>query len=129
VLTTNIKLRADELALKCKELRQVEHLSRDVQSILETRSIFHMCNESIRGRMCSGISVLVLRKDLCRHTETAGSSLEWSGFQARPEIPVGCHPRRKPKEAHHPHPAPGDLRKGLPGCRVAVPPTMREIAG
>lgn len=48
VLKTNTDLRADQVALKYKELWQVEHVFRDLKSTLETRSIFHERDETIR---------------------------------------------------------------------------------
>jgi hypothetical protein len=41
VLTTNTDLAADKVALKYKELWQVERVFRDVKSILGTRPVYH----------------------------------------------------------------------------------------
>jgi transposase len=40
VLITNTSLSAEEVALKYKELWQVEHVFRDVKSVLETRPVY-----------------------------------------------------------------------------------------
>ena len=41
VLKTNTDLSADRVALKYKQLWQVERVFRDVKSLLETRPVFH----------------------------------------------------------------------------------------
>jgi len=76
VLTTNTRLKAAEVALKYKELWQVEHLFRDTKSRLETRPIFHKCDETIRGRVFCSFLALVLKKELYRRLDAAGNSFE-----------------------------------------------------
>ncbi|HUU53013.1 MAG TPA: transposase [Candidatus Bathyarchaeia archaeon] len=51
VLTTNTDLQAEKVALKYKELWQVERVFRDVKSLLETRPVYHQCDENIRGHV------------------------------------------------------------------------------
>ena len=51
VLKTNMDLPAQEVALKYKELWQVEHVFRDVKSVLETRPVFHQEMKQ-SGAMC-----------------------------------------------------------------------------
>ena len=75
VLTTNTRLKADEVALKYKELWQVEHLFRDTKSLLETRPIFHKCDETIRGHVFCSFLALVLKKELYRRLEAVAGSL------------------------------------------------------
>ena len=50
-LTTNIDFSADKVALKYKELWQVERVFRDVKSMLETRTVYHQRNKNIRGHV------------------------------------------------------------------------------
>jgi transposase len=78
VLRTNTELSADEVALKYKELWQVERVFRDVKSMLETRPIFHQRDDIIRGHVFCSFLALVLRKELERHLEKAGHVFEWS---------------------------------------------------
>src|SRR4030042_3944593 len=49
VLKTNTSLSPEQVALKYKELWQVEQVFREVKSVLETRPVFHKCDETIRG--------------------------------------------------------------------------------
>jgi len=54
VLTTNMDLPAEKVALKYKELWQVERVFRDVKTMLHTRPVYHQRDENIRGHVfCS----------------------------------------------------------------------------
>ena len=77
VLTTNTDLPPEQIALKYKELWQVEHVFRDVKSVLETRPIYHKTDETIRGHVFCSFLALVLRKELDRRLENIGQSFEW----------------------------------------------------
>jgi transposase len=81
VLKTNTDLPADQVALKYKELWQVEHVFRDIKSILETRPIFHKRDETIRGHVFCSFLALVLRKELDRRLGKAGHYFEWSDIK------------------------------------------------
>ncbi len=77
VLTTNMDLPAEQIALKYKELWMVEHVFRQVKSILETRPIYHKTDETIRGHVFCSFLALVLRKELDKRLERSGLNLEW----------------------------------------------------
>ena len=77
VLRTNTDLPADMVALKYKELWQVEQAFRDMKSVLETRPVFHQTDETIRGHVFCSFLALVLRKELDSRLEKAGHSFEW----------------------------------------------------
>jgi len=64
VLTTNTDLPPEKMALRYKELWQVERVFRDVKTLLETRPVFHQCDENIRGHVFCSFLALVLRKEL-----------------------------------------------------------------
>ncbi|MCU0836754.1 MAG: hypothetical protein MUC77_20350 [Chromatiaceae bacterium] len=64
VLRTNTDLPAEEVALKYKQLWQVEALFRATKSLLETRPIFHQRDETIRGHVFCSFLALILRKAL-----------------------------------------------------------------
>ena len=78
VLRTNTDLSADQVALKYKELWQVEKVFRDVKSLLETRPIFHQKDRTIRGHVFCSFLALVLRKELDRRLLKAGHRFEWA---------------------------------------------------
>ena len=66
VLRTNTELPSAEVALKYKQLWMVEQLFRSMKSVLETRPIYHKCDETIRGHVFCSFMALVLRKELQR---------------------------------------------------------------
>jgi len=78
VLRTNTTLPTAEVALKYKELWQVEDIFRSTKSILETRPIYHKCDETIRGHVFCSFLALVLRKALMDRLEERGEVLEWA---------------------------------------------------
>ena len=78
VLTTNTELAAREVALKYKQLWMVEDIFRSMKSLLETRPIYHKCDETIRGHVFCSFLALVLRKELQDRLERKGWSLEWT---------------------------------------------------
>ena len=49
VLITNTDLPAEKIALKYKELWQVERIFRDVKTLLHTRPVYHHKDENIKG--------------------------------------------------------------------------------
>jgi hypothetical protein len=77
VLQTDTDLTAVECALKYKELWMVEHLFRSIKSILETRPIYHQCDETIRGHVFCSFLALVLLKELLIRLESRGWRVEW----------------------------------------------------
>jgi hypothetical protein len=77
VLRTNMNLSAEQVALKYKELWQVEQVFRDMKSVLDTRPIYHKRDETIRGHVFCSFLALVLRKELDRRVELAGHEFEW----------------------------------------------------
>jgi transposase len=78
VLRTNTDLPAADVALKYKQLWMVEHVFRSTKSILETRPIWHKCDETIRGHVFCSFLALVLHKELEDRLEAAGRKFEWS---------------------------------------------------
>jgi len=77
VLTTNTDLTAEKVALKYKELWQVERVFRDIKTLLETRPIFHKRDDTIRGHVFCSFLALILRKELERRLELSGHFFEW----------------------------------------------------
>jgi transposase len=81
VLQTNTNLLASEVALKYKELWQVEQVFRDVKTILETRPIFHQLDETIRGHVFCSFLALVLRKELDKRLNILEMDYEWNDIK------------------------------------------------
>jgi Transposase DDE domain len=77
VLRTNAKLDTLAIALAYRQLWIVEAIFRTAKSILETRPIFHQCDEAIAGHLFCSFLALVLRKELDERLAAAGLDLEW----------------------------------------------------
>jgi len=126
VLTTNMDLAADKVALKYKELWQVERVFRDVKSILETRPVYHQRNENIRGHVFCSFLALVLRKELEQRLNRTGHVFEWSDIkqdlkalqQVTLEEDGKCFAIRSECK--------GCCGKIFQAVKVALPPTIRE---
>ena len=78
VLRTNTALDSAEVALKYKQLWRVEEIFRSAKSLLDTRPIFHKCDETIRGHVFCSFLALVLRKALQDRLDETGEHLEWA---------------------------------------------------
>lgn len=81
VLKTNTDLPAGQVALKYKELWQVEKVFRDTKSLLETRPVFHQRDDTIRGHVFCSFLSLVLRKELERRLNASGHFFEWNDIK------------------------------------------------
>jgi len=125
VLTTNTGLSAKEAALKYKQLWMVERIFRDMKTILQSRPIFHKCDETIRGHVFCSFLALVLRKELDMDLEGAGQRLEWedikTDLKALQEMRIEENGKRI------------SVRSRIQGCcgkvfaavGVALPPTLK----
>jgi hypothetical protein len=79
VLQTDLEeMTAEEAALQYKQLWMVEEMFRTVKTLLETRPIFHKCDETIRGHVFCSYLALLLRKELQDRLEAQGDKLEWA---------------------------------------------------
>ena len=127
VLRTNMDLPAERVALKYKELWQVEQVFRDVKSVLDTRPIFHKRDETIRGHVFCSFLALVLRKELDRRLESAGHQFEWADIKrdlsALQEVIV----EENGKSLAVRTACTGSCGKVFQAVGVALPPTIREI--
>lgn len=127
VLKTNTDLPVDQVALKYKELWQVEHVFKDLKSILATRPVFHQRDETIRGHVFCSFLALALRKELDRRLEEAGHSFEWADIKqdlkALHETVIQDNEKRLAIHSQ----CLGTCGKVFKAVGVAVPPTIREI--
>jgi hypothetical protein len=81
VLRTNTALSPKDTALKYKELWMVEQVFRTTKSILETRPIYHKCDETIRGHVFCSFLTLVLKAELFERLERKGRQYEWDDIR------------------------------------------------
>jgi len=128
VLKTNTTLKAEQIALKYKELWQVEQVFREMKSILDTRPIFHKRDETIRGHVFCSFLALVLRKELDRRLEKAGHCFEWAeikqDLKAMQEVTIEDRGKTLALRTE----CRGTCGKVFQAIGVAIPPTIREIA-
>ena len=127
VLTTNTDLSATKVALKYKELWQVERVFRDVKTLLETRPVYHQRDENIRGHVFCSFLALVLRKELERRLNHAGHVFEWSDIKqdlkALQTVTIEDSDKRFAIRTQ----CQGNCGKIFQAVKVALPPTIREI--
>jgi len=130
VLTTNTALCAEEVALRYKQLWTVEDIFRSMKTLLETRPVYHKCDETIRGHVWCSYLALLLRKELqdrLAAVQPAGQApLEWADIirelEAVGEMEVLVDGQRywlrttaRPAAA-----------KVFAACHVALPPSIRK---
>ncbi len=129
VLTTNTALPAEQVALRYKELWQVEQVFRDTKSLLGTRPIFHRLDETIRGHVFCSFLALVLKKELYRRLEAAGHGFEWADIKqdlkALQQITIEEGGKRFAVRTE----CRGTCGKVFQAVGVAVPPTIRQLEG
>ena len=78
VLRTNMDLDTAEVALQYKRLWMVEAWFRSTKSLLQTRPIYHKCDETIRGHVFCSFLALVLRQELEARLAKDGHDFEWA---------------------------------------------------
>ena len=127
VLTTNTDLPAETIALKYKELWQVERVFRDVKTMLHTRPVYHQKDENIRGHVFCSFLALVLRKELERRLNAAGHVFEWADIKqdlkALEQVTVEENGKRLAIRSQ----CKGLCGKIFQSVGVALPPTIREV--
>ncbi len=127
VLTTNTDLTTEKIALKYKELWQVERVFRDVKTMLHTRPVYHQKDENIRGHVFCSFLALVLRKELERRLNAAGYVFEWSDIKqdlkALQQVTIEENGKRLSIRSE----CKGVCGKVFQSVGVAMPPTMKEV--
>jgi len=78
VLRTNTDLDTAEVALQFKRLWMVEAWFRSTKSLLQTRPIYHKCDETIRGHVFCSFLALVLRQELEVRLSRDDHNFEWA---------------------------------------------------
>jgi transposase len=127
VLITNTNLSAEEVALKYKELWQVEHVFRDMKSVLETRPVYHQRDENIRGHVFCSFLALVLRKELDRRLKKHGHDFEWADIKQDLKSLQQVLIEDNAKSLAIRTECLGTCGKVFQAVGVAVPPTIRQL--
>ncbi len=127
VLKTNTTLTTEQVALKYKELWQVEQVFRDMKSILDTRPIFHQRDETIRGHVFCSFLALILRKEMDSRLERAGHCLEWADIKQDLEALQEVTITEQGKTLAVRTECIGACGKIFQAVGVAIPSTIREL--
>ncbi len=128
VLQTNLADEPEMIALAYKELWMVENMFRTMKSILETRPIYHKCDETIRGHVFCSFLALLLKRALEERLEAKGQTWEWAeilrGLENLQEVEALFQGKRFVLRSQ----VIGDANKAFMAAGVALPPTLREQA-
>jgi len=127
VLTTNTALPAAEVALRYKELWEVEALFRAVKSVLATRPIYHKCDETIRGHVFCSFLALALRKELNKRLRAKGWSCEWADVIRDVDNLSVTVVRDGDKIQEVRSDCRGDCGKVFQAVGVAIPPMVKTV--
>jgi transposase len=125
VLTTNTDLPTREVALKYKQLWMVEEVFRSMKSLLDTRPIYHKCDETIRGHVFCSFLALLLRQELEERLARKPWKLEWADIIRDLDNLVEMEVAISGKGYVFRGQTPGVAGKVFQACGVALPPALR----
>ena len=128
VLRTNTELDSAEVALQYKRLWMVEHWFRSCKSLLQTRPIFHKCDETIRGHVFCSFLALVLRQELQARLEERGHELEWADVIQDLDRLQMVEVEQDGKRFLLRTEAQGTCGKVFQAVGVALPPTVQQVS-
>jgi transposase len=127
VLRTNTVYNAETVAHVYKALWTVEDIIRTAKSIIDTRPIYHRCNETIRGHVFCSFLALLLKTELERRMKFADLKCEWAqvirGLEALQQVEASFQDKRFVLRSQLTSEASAALR----ATGVAAPSTLREL--
>jgi hypothetical protein len=126
VLRTNTGLSAQDVALKYKLLWMVEQIFRTTKSILDTRPIWHKCDETIRGHVFCSFLALVLKTELYERLERKGRCYEWDDIRRDLEALQETELSIEDETYYLRTQLRGTCHDVLRAANVAIPPTLRH---
>jgi transposase len=127
VLRTNTELPAAEVALRFKELWQVEHWFRSCKSLLETRPIYHQRDATIRGHVFCSFLAMVLRHELQSRLQGKGYHFEWAEVIADLEALERVEVAQDGKRFRLRTEVRGTCGRVFQAAGVALPPLVEEV--
>jgi DDE family transposase len=127
VLRTNTDYNAETVAHVYKALWTVEDIFRTTKSILQTRPIYHKCDETIRGHVFCSFLALLLKAELERRMKFADLEREWTqvlrGLEGLQQVEATFQQKRFLLRSQLTSEASAALR----AAGVGAPPTLREL--
>jgi hypothetical protein len=127
VLRTNTELSAAEVALQYKKLWLVEQWFRSCKSLLETRPIYHRCDETIRGHVFCSFLALMLRQELQARLAAQGQDWEWAEVMRDLERVQQVEVEYEGKRFRLRSELTGTAGAVLKAAGVAAPPTVQQV--
>jgi transposase len=127
VLRTNTELAAADVALQYKRLWLVEQWFRSCKSLLETRPIYHHCDETIRGHVFCSFLALVLRYELQSRLKAKGRAFEWADVLRDLERIQQVEVEHQGKRFLLRSQLTGTAGRVFQAAGVAVPPTVQQV--
>jgi len=124
VLRTNTTLSAKEIALRYKELWQVERIFRELKSVLETRPIYHKYDSTIIGHVFCSFLALVVMKELVRGLDFKA---EWDEIRQDLDALYEVNVMHEGKGYSLRSPLQGICGKVLKALGVAAPSSVIEV--
>jgi DDE family transposase len=126
VLRTNTDLDSADVALQYKQLWMVEQWFRSCKSLLQTRPIYHKCDETIRGHVFCSFLALVLRQELQSRLEERGHDLEWADVSGDLDRLQMVEVEQDGKRFLLRSEVQGSCGKVFQTAGVAIPPTVQQ---
>ncbi len=128
VLRTDTEHDAETVAHVYKSLWMVEDTFRTAKSILETRPIYHKCDETIRGHLFCSFLALVLKHELESRMRQKALDWQWAevirGLDNLQEVEAnfqGCRFLMRSQLTGH-------ALQAIRAAGAALPPTIREAS-
>ena len=128
VLRTDTEHDAETVAHVYKSLWMVEDTFRTAKSILETRPIYHKCDETIRGHLFCSFLALVLKHELESRMRKTALDWQWPevirGLDNLQEVEAnfqGCRFLMRNQLTGH-------ALQAIRAAGAALPPTIREAS-
>src|SRR5262249_34322313 len=106
----------------------VEQWFRSCKSLLQTRPIFHRCDEAIRGHVCCSFLALVLRQELQARLEARGHDPEWADVTSDLDRLQTVEVEQDGKRFLLRTEAQGSCGKVFQAVGVALPPTVQQVS-
>jgi hypothetical protein len=128
VLRTNTDLDSSEVALQYKQLWMVEHWFRSCKTLLQTRPIYHRCDETIRGHVFCSFLALVLRQELQSRLEARGHECEWADVICDLDRLQMVEVEQDEKKFLLRSEVQGSCGKVFQAVGVALPPTVQQTS-
>ena len=128
VLQTNTDFTPEDAAAKYKSLWMVEQAFRTSKSVLETRPIYHKCDETIRGHVFCSFLALLLQSELLRRMDAAGIEAEWADIRRDLDALIETEIEQDGKRFLVRSATRGSIAAILRCAGARLPQTIRQIA-